>query len=213
MSPLSEEQGTWARMARRVFQFFAILGFLMVVVTLTPLDNWWATILAGPWNDPTGDILIVLGGSMGDDGIIGEDSYLRDEYALLAYRQGGFHTIVLSGGGKPVAVSTAMRNFLVCEGVPPAAILTETASMSTRQNALYTKELVKDMQGKMVLLTSDYHMWRAYHVFRRVGLNVLPRPIPDARKLASGWTGRWPVFLTLTEETIKIVYYFMRGWL
>jgi hypothetical protein len=30
----------------------AALGLLFVVVTLTPLDSWWATRLAGPWDDP-----------------------------------------------------------------------------------------------------------------------------------------------------------------
>ena len=213
MSSIPGKRSGWERGARCALLPFAALGFLMVVVTFTPLDNWWATALAGPWDDPRGDILIVLGGSMVGEGIIGESSYLRDEYALLAYKQGGFHAIVISGGGKPVAVAIPMRNVLVGEGVPPSVILTEEASLSTRQSAILTKQLVKDKPGKMVLLTSDYHMFRAHRVFRRAGIDVLPRPIPDARKWASSWKGRWPVFLTLTEETAKIVYYFLRGWL
>jgi uncharacterized SAM-binding protein YcdF (DUF218 family) len=213
MSSVPGKKSGWERWARRAYLPFAALGFLMVIVTFTPLDYWWATALAGPWNDPRGDILIVLAGSMGGEGIIGESSYLRAEYALLAYKPGGFHAIVISGGGKPVAVAIAMRNFLIGEGVPPSAILTEDASMSTRQSAILTTQLVKDRPGKKVLLTSDYHMFRAHRVFRKAGLDVLPLPIPDARKRASNWKGRWPVFLTLTEETTKIVYYFLRGWL
>jgi hypothetical protein len=37
-------------------------------------------------NDPIGEILIVLGGSALEDGIIGQSFYWRSVYALRAYR-------------------------------------------------------------------------------------------------------------------------------
>ncbi len=192
---------------------FAALGLLVCVVTFTPLVSWWGRILAGPWNDPKGDLLIVLGGSYGPDGIIGGSSYLRSHYAVLAYRRGRFHTLVLAGGGQPVPVATSMRDFLACEGVPRAAMLTETASNSTRENALFTTKLLEGMPGKKVLLSSDFHMFRAHRVFRKLGLETLPQPIPDVSDRASSWRGRWPAFLDLLEETLKIGYYFARGWI
>ena len=64
-----------------------------------------------------------------------------------------------------------------------------------------------------MLLTSDYHMFRAHRAFKKAGLEVLPKPFPDARKRASEWTGRWPAFLDLVEETLKIGYYYARGWI
>lgn len=192
---------------------FAGLGLLVCAVTFTPLVSWWGGKLAGRWNDPNGDVLIVLGGSAGGDGIVGESSYLRSKYAVLAYKQGNFHSVVLSGGGQPIPAALSMRDFLTCEGVPRSAMLTESASTSTRENALYTKQLLKGVPGRMVLLSSDFHMFRAYRVFRKVGLEVLPRPIPDAIKRATRLKDRWPAFLDLVLETVKIVYYFARGWI
>jgi uncharacterized SAM-binding protein YcdF (DUF218 family) len=112
-----------------------------------------------------------------------------------------------------MSVAEAMRDFLECHGVPREAIRLETRSNSTRENALYTKELLAGVPGRKVLLTSEYHMFRAHGAFRRVGLEVLPRPYPDVRKRAASWIGRWPAFLDLVVETVKIGYYRPRGWI
>lgn len=187
----------------------AALGFLLLVVTFSPLDYWWATALAGPWNTPKGDVLIVLGGSVLDDGTLGESSYWRSVYATRAYREGQFRQVVLSG----MSAAEAMKSFLVCQGVPPEVIRLETRSTSTRENALFTKELLTGVSGRLVLLTSDYHMFRAHHAFGKIGLDVVPIPYPDVRKRATRWTGRWPAFVDLMVETGKIPYYFVRRWI
>jgi uncharacterized SAM-binding protein YcdF (DUF218 family) len=170
-------------------------------------------MLAGPWHDPSGDVLIVLGGSGVENGILGESSYLRVKYGILAYREGNFHAIVLSGGGPAVPISVAMRDFMACSGVPRSIMITETASASTRESALYTKKLLEGVPGTKVLLTSDFHMFRAHRAFHKAGLEVLPCPFPDVRKRAVGYRGRWPAFLDLVEESIKIAYYYGRGWI
>jgi hypothetical protein len=113
----------------------AALGFLVVFVTLTPLVNWWARKLSGPWFDAKGDTLIVLGGSMLDSGVIGQTSYGRSVYAARAYQSGGFRHIVVSGGAVDNPVSVAMAHFLVCSGAPADIIRTEQESRSTRENA------------------------------------------------------------------------------
>jgi uncharacterized SAM-binding protein YcdF (DUF218 family) len=208
-----EEKAGKNRITHSLVYFFASLGVVVFVVTITPLVSWWGGKLAGPWEDPKGDVLIVLGGSASNSGIIGESSYLRAEYAILAYKEGGFRTIVLSGGGSPTPVAAAMQDFIACQGVPKEVIVAETTSISTRENAIYTQRLLSDARGKKVLMTSDFHMFRAYRVFRKVGLDVLPRPIPDVRKRGARWRGRWPAFVDLVEEAAKIVYYFVRGWI
>src|SRR5579871_1653958 len=133
-------------MVRRAFRavtaVLAAAGFLLAVVTTTPLVKWWAHALAGPWGDPKGETLIVLGGSMLDHGVIGLSSYWRAVYAARAYREDGFQRVVASGGNPQNPVSAAMRNFLICEGVPGAAITIETQSISTRENALFTARLL-----------------------------------------------------------------------
>jgi uncharacterized SAM-binding protein YcdF (DUF218 family) len=189
------------------------LGLLLILVTVTPLVSWWAGVLAGPWDDPNGDVLIVLGGSLLENGLMGQSSYWRSVYALRAWRQGTFHRIVISGGPPHYSTAQPMRDFLESQGVPRDTIQIETQSTSTRENALRVAELLARVPGRKVLLTSDYHTFRAYHAFKKAGLEVLPRPFPDVRKRANGWAGRWPAFLDLALESIKIGYYRARGWI
>ena len=208
-------RASWLKGFARGLQCVLVsIGSIVLVVTFTPLVSWWGTLLSGPWTDPKGDVLIVLGGSSSSDGVMGYSSYLRSEYALWAYRDGGFHQIILSGGGSPIPIAAAMKEFLLCHGVPAYVMQLETSSSSTRENALYTKTLLAGSStGRLVLLTSDYHMFRAQRAFDKVGVHVLPRPIPDVLKRATSFAARWGAFINLLEESTKIAYYWARGWI
>ena len=102
---------------------------------------------------------------------------------------------------------------MVSQGVPASVIRVETESHSTRENALKSKAILDKLPGSKVLMSSDYHMFRATRVFRKAGIDIAPRRIPDAGKRIDLWKYRWPVFLGLGLETIKIGYYFARGWM
>jgi uncharacterized SAM-binding protein YcdF (DUF218 family) len=192
----------------------AFVGLVGIVVTATPAVSWWARGLAGAWEDSDGDTLIVLGGSMLDNDTMGPSSYWRTVYAMWAYRDGHFRRVLLSGGstgGTPV--SGAMERFMECNGVPRAVMVLEPRSTNTRDSAVYTRQLLANDSGKNVLLTSDYHMLRASRAFRKAGVDISPRPFPDALKRASSYSGRWGVFLDLVRETGAVAYYFARGWI
>jgi len=193
----------------------ATLGLLYVAVSaVAGIDGGIIRILSGAWNEPKGDTLIVLGADTIDD-MIGESSYWRSVYAVRVWRERSFREVVISGGAGPGLTPAAiqMKGFLVCQGVPEASIRTETASTSTRENALFTARLLKDVPGRKVLLVSDYHAFRAYRCFRKAGLDVTPSPFPDALKRVGVWWKRWPAFIDLCIETGKIGYYQARGWI
>jgi uncharacterized SAM-binding protein YcdF (DUF218 family) len=187
---------------------------MFVFVTVTPIDDWWIKWLAGPRNDPKGDVLVVLGSDSLKD-VIGWSSYWRSVHAVRAWRDGGFREVVVTAGSMNAEVPAAerMRDFMVSQGIPASAIRVEGRSQSTRENALKSKVLLDNLAGRKVLLTSDYHMFRAYRVFRKAGIAVEPRPIPDASEQAGWLRNRWTVFLGLCVETGKIGYYFARGWI
>lgn len=198
------------RLGRALARCSAALGALIVLVTVTPLVNLWSARLAGPWDDPSGDILIVLGGDDMGDETIGYGSYLRTLYAVRAWREGAFRRIVVSGDGP---ISRPMVRFLMAEGVPETAIQVEGRSTSTRENATFVAAMLGKEPGKKILLTSDYHMFRAVRAFRKAGLAVEPRPLPDALKRGQRPLSRWNVFLDLLVETGKTINYLLRGWI
>jgi uncharacterized SAM-binding protein YcdF (DUF218 family) len=83
--------------------------------------------------------------------------------------------LVLSGGGphaRPEAA--AMRDIALASGVPAAAMLVETRSADTWENAAETAKLLLPRGIERIALVSDrYHLPRAGFLFRRAGLKVV----------------------------------------
>ena len=196
------------RLARWLYHLLAVFGLLTLLVISTPMVSWWARAYSGSIDQPKGDILILLSAAADDANGISYSSYWRARMAVLAWKNGGFRTVVISGKTDP-----GILNFLVAEGVPRNAIITESRSTSTRENALYTAGLIQHMPGKRVLLTSDFHMYRAIRAFRKVGVVATPMAAPDVLHAAEHWTGCFSAFETMLFETEKIAYYRLRGWI
>ena len=189
---------------------------LLLVVQFSPVIPWYTHALAGSFDDPDGDILIVLSADEMPDGLIGPSSYLRAIYAVRVWREGHFKAIVVSGGhmsGSHMSLAASIGEFLAGYGIPKDRIFLEERSVSTRENALFTHELIASWPGRKVLLTSDYHMFRARRAFEAAGLSVAPRPFPDILKWWNGPVNRIPEAWTLLIETVKIAGYWQRGWI
>ncbi len=200
----------WARaFPRFATSVFAFIGLVLMLVMLTPVTSIYARWLAGPWTDPDGPVLIVLGGASMEEGIIGVNTYWRAVYALRAYKKSHFPLVILTGA----QAAENIRDFLTFQGVPSNAIRLETRATTTRENALYVREMLANVPGRKILMTSDYHMFRAKRVFARAGIDVIPRPVPDAIKQGANWQGRWPAFVDEIVESLKIGYYAARGWI
>ncbi|HSU59226.1 MAG TPA: YdcF family protein [Bryobacteraceae bacterium] len=191
---------------------------LLLVITFTPLDQAVAGKLATDWYDGGGDVLVVLGGSMlvpgtGAQTALGYDSYLRTTYAAWVLHSRRFSWVVVSGGG---GLAQAMDKLLTQSGVQPGCILQETQSTSTFENAIYVQDLLERRrllkpQTRIVILTSDYHSWRAYRVFEKQGMYVRVIPAPDVLKQASSRIYRWQGFFTLLNEFGKDIAYAAMG--
>jgi uncharacterized SAM-binding protein YcdF (DUF218 family) len=188
----------------------AVPGCLLLVVTVTPVCSWWATRLSVDWNDPRGDTLVVLTGDRLDDGTIGVTSYWRSVECARVWRAGKFRKVIITGESRTCG---AMRDFIAWSGVPQSAIALETGSLSTHDSAVHVAALLRREPGEVMLLTSDYHMYRACRAFRKAGLKMVPSPFPDALKRVNDPVERWGVFCRLAAETARIAYYAARGWL
>jgi len=193
---------------RTLICLFAAIGLATVLVITTPLVAWWAHAYSGTILQPRGDVLILLSAAGDDHGEISYSSYWRARQAINAWRTGGFKKIVVSGGGGP-----GILDFLVTNGVPADAIVAEWQSRSTRENGIAVARIIQGMPGKKVLLTSDFHMYRALRVFRKLGMDVTPMPAPDALHATQHWTGRFSAFENMCVETAKIVDYRLHGWI
>jgi len=137
-------------------------------------------------SDLRADVIVVLGGgarSQAPPRLSAELNEAGDRllFAAQLYRQGAAPRILLSGGttewvgAASVPGAETMADILASIGVPREALWLETASRNTYENAVETRAILED-QGvqTVILVTSAVHMPRAYRVFVKAGLDVIP---------------------------------------
>lgn len=149
------------------------------------------------------DVLIVLAG----------DSE-REGYAAELYRLGLAPYIIMSGCG---ASARQMARVAVTKGVPEKSILIEEESVSTYQNAVYSRELVLKHQFKSaIVVTSPYHMRRTKLVFKRVfrntGVKLLYSATKDSGFNVDGQCKSEIDRQIVRREYMKLLYYWFRYW-
>ncbi len=100
---------------------------------------------------------------------------------LMLYKTGKIRRILISGGagrliGNVPPEAGAARQFLLQCGVPDSAILIENNSRNTRENALFSRELIQKLapEGRCLLITSAWHIRRAEACFDKIGLACDP---------------------------------------
>ncbi|MCX4090786.1 YdcF family protein [Nocardia sp. alder85J] len=157
---------------------------------------------------PTGsDVIVVLG-----CGLDGEQVTpllaTRLDRAVQVYRAetaaGATPIVVASGGrgpGETVAEADAMAAYLVAEGVPEKRIIRERRSRNTEENLRCTDaELrgrgLRARAGRMVVVTSDFHVLRAVILSRRLGLGA---------RVVGGRTARYFVLTGFLREFVALL--------
>lgn len=177
---------------------------------------------------PTADAIVVLGGATRGDTHLSSMADLNAQAdrltrAVALYKAGKAPLVLLSGGSPEGARPEAdqMAEYLVLMGVPVTALLKERQSRDTRENALYSAQLLLSRdERKILLVTSAFHLRRAVPLFEQAGLEVVPVPADFQRMVAEPGVPRWlPTVDDLARSTYAIreyvgyQYYRYRNWL
>lgn len=83
--------------------------------------------------------------------------------------------IIVSGGQGPdelVSEAFAMSAYLVKKGIEKERLILEDQSKSTQENLLFSSRYIENDKKNIVIVTSDYHMFRAKMLAKRLNLNV-----------------------------------------
>ena len=113
------------------------------------------------------------------------------------------------------------RRLLEEFGVPSDAILLESDSRNTHENAVRTRKILGAIGiDQILLVTSGFHMKRAVLTFEKSGFDVIPSPsgisvVDYAQPRLLDW---WPSLgnlkraQILIHEKIGLMVYRIRGW-
>lgn len=129
---------------------------------------------------------ILLGGMAGYDrnskGFFGDASDRFIEAANL-YHRGIIKKIIITGGSgyliqKVPPESYFLRQQLIYNGVNDSAIIIESKSRNTYENAVFTKKITDSLNisSPFVLITSAIHMKRSASVFKKAGFDFIIYP-------------------------------------
>ena len=96
-------------------------------------------------------------------------------------------------------------------------IITENESKNTYQNSAYSRNIFDKNQysKKIILITSNIHMFRAKRTFEKQGFQVCPIPVTSFESEGSGLFnfGNASKSVGLINEYLGIVGYTIKGWL
>lgn len=128
------------------------------------------------------DVGIVLGGftrttAKPNDRVHFQKGVDRILHAIELYKMGKIDKILISGGtsriiGEKKKEAENLLPFLIQLGIPKSDIVIEKESRNTHENALFSKEILKDYPGKYLLITSAFHMKRAKACFDKVKVST-----------------------------------------
>ena len=94
--------------------------------------------------------------------------YLKENTEAIVICSGG------QGRGEDITEAQAIKQGLTANGISPKRILLEEKSTDTVENIAYSKLLIPDASSKKILLiTSDFHTFRAKQIGKKQGLSNL----------------------------------------
>jgi len=151
------------------------------------------------------DVIVVLGGGK-------EGTARRTRHAAALYAPGYAPALLCTGSATASAPYTEAEwcaRIAQAHGVPAAAIALDTVSRSTEENA---REAAGIMQARgwqtAVLVSDDFHLWRAVWMFRRAGVQVWPSPA----QVTTGPLARGEKAYSVAREVAAVGCYLSDTW-
>lgn len=185
--------------------FLGLVLFLVVADGLPFYDELDRNVAAArsslPLPAPSGDEAIVV--------VTGDSRRIPRALDLLAQRNAAL--LVISGVQPGVSLHQLVGASTVLPKELLARILVETDAVSTRENALRTRPLLETNGIKRVILvTSDYHMYRTLRAFESIAKNFTYIPYPVSSEAGDMFekSGLFSeAFPKLSNEFMKLVFY------
>lgn len=147
--------------------------------------KWEIPIIKNSQLSETYDAGIVLGGISAFDTVNDRLQFYaaadRLFQAIKLYKTGKIKKIFFVGGSGSLLDANLkeavfVHDYLITLGIPDTAILIESESKNTRENAINSKPILNKnfTKGKYLLITSAMHMRRALACFNKAGITANP---------------------------------------
>jgi uncharacterized SAM-binding protein YcdF (DUF218 family) len=195
---------------------------------ITPLESYKALNLTTIKNDFTdvGAIVVLSGGrcyntpEYGSD-VVNSTTLIRLRYAAKLANQFSLPILLSSNGSHyntGISEAALMKEVIMGDFAVQREYLLEEKSHSTRENAKFTADILKEKNiAKVFLVTNAWHMSRAIMAFESVGLKVIPAPtdfyvLPTQLPVWMVWIPQFSAFMysyIAMHEYIGMLWYYL----
>ncbi len=222
---------------RKLALTIALIGFSWALFWSLPIASMW---LGGHLENqygyknaeqmPTADAIVVLGGHTANnrtnwfESLDDAPTRTRIQRGLELYEAKRAPLIVVSGAALDRGTSEAqlMARYLRQQNVADDDILLEEHSFTTKENALFSADLLQSKNIERILLvTSALHMPRSMAAFEKEGLELIAAPVaPQITPLDTSWRSLWQPSMramnasrSIIKEYAGLLVYWVRRWI
>lgn len=132
------------------------------------------------------EVIVVLGSPSTATGKTSIIQKSRVNKGIALYQQGLAKKLLFTGGAawNEFVESKTMKRYAIEKGIPDAAILIETKSNNTDENAKFSYQILKKLGfSKVIVVTSPFHTRRGGFLYKRFPLEVQTAVAPYPYKL------------------------------
>jgi uncharacterized SAM-binding protein YcdF (DUF218 family) len=144
--------------------------------------------------------------------------------ALRLYHDKKIQKILITGGAASLSYpdhheGRETKKLMQALGVDTDHLILEDKAKNTHENAKLSRERLSGQEEDILLITSAYHMRRAWACFQKEGLEVTPYPVDYRYRADRGWRDWLPSvdaldqWETIIKEMVGLVVYRLMGYL
>lgn len=187
----------WARCSILVMVFAGIAAFSYAEGLILYYGNQSAP--------KTVEYLLVLGARVKGTTITGS-LQKRLDTALTYLKDNEDTKVIVTGGkgpGEDITEGAAMAEYLIAHGIEPTRILKEEKATNTYENIQFSRELIRDADAQVAIVTNRFHIFRSVSMAKAQGMtNVVGLSAPTDPILGISY---------YTREAIAVLKYKITG--
>ena len=184
-----------------IFGILVILGLIYVGFLQFKISQY--SRVEAPKN---ADYVIVLGARV--KGTVPSLAFASRINAAAKYLKENKDTIVIASGGKgsgeDISEAECIKRELVKQGISETRVILENHSTDTYENINFSKKLIPPNANVGLVVTNNFHLYRAISIARDQGLDVQGLPAKTPRKA---------VIKSYTREYLAITKYYLKRYI
>ncbi len=202
---------------KKIIAFTSVLVISYMLLFHTPLLWWTAKPLKVSSQLAKADVIVALGGGVGETGRAGQGYEERVKYAAELYKNGYAKKIIFSSGFVyALQEPDVMKVLAVSLGVSPDDIILEKKAGSTYENVKFSLAIA-DSKGykRVIFVSSPYHMRRLKMTAEKIGGDkdyFVFSPIPYSFFYGNEKRVAFKHIKAILHEYLGILYYKIKGY-